>query len=108
MPSVTGLSHEHAAAALDNGLITTAELNSLQHLIRSPDVGHLGSARGDVVLTDVQSHFLKVPSLPFHSLISVLAKFPATVNGHIPWSTTLRDSLFGMPPAPYRTQRTRN
>jgi hypothetical protein len=58
------------------------------------------------MLTNLQSHFLKVPSLPFHSLISVLAKFPATVNGHIPWSTTLRDSLFGTLSALHRVQRT--
>lgn len=46
--------------------------------------------------TDVsQSHFLKVPSLPFHSLISILYKFPAGVDGHLPWPNAIRNMLFG-------------
>ena len=59
------------------GLVTDPELNSLMHLIRSPD-----------------SHFLKVPELPFHALISVLVKFPADVDSRVFWSSALRDVLF--------------
>ncbi|KAE9384372.1 hypothetical protein BT96DRAFT_1008143 [Gymnopus androsaceus JB14] len=47
------------------------------YLIRSPD-----------------AHFLKVPSLPFHSLISVLAKFPADIDSRVFWTSSLRDLLF--------------
>jgi hypothetical protein len=53
------------------------ELNSLKHLIRSPD-----------------SHFLKVPELPFHVLVSVLMKFPADIDSRVFWSVALRDVLF--------------
>lgn len=42
-----------------------------------------------------QSHFLKVPSLPFHSIISLLAKFPVDVDSRVFWSTGVRDVLFG-------------
>jgi hypothetical protein len=38
MPTVAGLVNEHAVSALEHGLVTQAELNSLLHLIRSPDV----------------------------------------------------------------------
>jgi hypothetical protein len=76
-PTLAGLPSEHVIAALETGLVTQAELNALLHLIRSPD-----------------SHFLKVPSLPFHSLVSILAKFPADVDGHVYWSAALRDMIF--------------
>lgn len=64
-------------AALETGLITEHELTALLHLIRSPD-----------------AHFLKVPALPFHSLVSVLAKFPADVDSRVFWSTGVRDRVF--------------
>jgi len=37
---------------------------------------------------------LKVPSLPFHSLISILSKFPADDDSRVFWSSTLRDLLY--------------
>lgn len=76
-PSLSGLDNERVISTLQRGLISEAELNSLLHLIRSPD-----------------SHFLKVPSLPFHSLISLLTKFPADDDSRVFWSGTLRDSLY--------------
>ncbi len=42
-----------------------------------------------------QSHFLKVPSLPFYSLISMLSKFPADPDSRLFWSSASRDLLFG-------------
>ncbi|KAF7797063.1 hypothetical protein EIP86_008255 [Pleurotus ostreatoroseus] len=60
-----------------HGLISEPELKSLLHLIRSPD-----------------SHFLKVPSLPFHSLISILSKFPTDDDSRVFWSNTVRDLLY--------------
>ncbi|KAI0938770.1 hypothetical protein AcV5_000379 [Taiwanofungus camphoratus] len=76
-PSLAGLSNEHVISTLQRGLLSEAELSSLMHLIRSPD-----------------SHFLKVPSLPFHSLISILSKFPADDDSRVFWSGTLRDALY--------------
>lgn len=45
--------------------------------------------------TFLQSHFLKVPSLPFYSLISMLSKFPADADSRLFWSSASRDLLFG-------------
>ncbi|KAI0293988.1 hypothetical protein BC826DRAFT_1140537 [Russula brevipes] len=77
-PSLAGLSNEQVVSALDHGLVLEAELKALLHLIRSPD-----------------SHFLKVPSLPFYSLISMLSKFPADADSRLFWSSASRDLLFG-------------
>ena len=78
-PSLSGLSNEHVIATLQHGLISETDLKSLLHLIRSPD-----------------SHFLKVPSLPFHSLISILSKFPTDEDSRVFWSGNLRDLLYGV------------
>jgi hypothetical protein len=43
----------------------------------------------------LQSHFLKVPSLPFYSLISMLSKFPADADSRLFWSGASRDLMFG-------------
>ena len=43
----------------------------------------------------LQSPFLKVPSLPFHSLISILSKIPSDDDSKIFWSGNLRDTLYG-------------
>ncbi|KAF5390116.1 hypothetical protein D9757_003827 [Collybiopsis confluens] len=76
-PSLAGVESSRVVASLERGLITESEVASLLYLIRSPD-----------------AHFLKVPSLPFHSLASVLAKFPADVDSRVFWSGSLRDVLF--------------
>ncbi|KZT10477.1 uncharacterized protein LAESUDRAFT_644997 [Laetiporus sulphureus 93-53] len=76
-PSLSGLDNERVISTLQRGLLSEADLNSLLHLIRSPD-----------------SHFLKVPSLPFHSLISILSKFPADDDSRVFWSGTLRDAMY--------------
>ncbi|TFK49461.1 hypothetical protein OE88DRAFT_1663051 [Heliocybe sulcata] len=76
-PSLAGLTNDVVISTLGSGLLSEAELNALLHLIRSPD-----------------SHFLKVPSLPFHSLISILSKFPADVDSRVFWSSKLRDALY--------------
>ena len=77
VPSLAGLPNDPVIQILEMGLMAEAELNSLMHLIRSPD-----------------SHFLKVPELPFHVLVSVLIKFPADVDSQVFWSVALRDVLF--------------
>ncbi|KAH7882435.1 hypothetical protein F5I97DRAFT_1931615 [Phlebopus sp. FC_14] len=78
-PSLTGLNNEQLAMALSAGLITNMELDALMHLVRSPD-----------------SHFLKVPSLPFHSLISILSKFPVDLDSRVFWTSEIRDALFNL------------
>ncbi|KAJ3969107.1 hypothetical protein EV361DRAFT_951752 [Lentinula raphanica] len=76
-PSLAGVDNDRVVAALESGLMSETEVACLLYLIRSPD-----------------AHFLKVPSLPFHSLISVLSKFPADVDSRVFWSSSLRESLF--------------
>ncbi|KAF4616504.1 hypothetical protein D9613_008773 [Agrocybe pediades] len=76
-PSLAGLEGDRIIGALESGLLTEQEISGLLFLIREPD-----------------SHFLKVPSLPFHSLISILSKFPADVDSRVFWSSNVRDSLF--------------
>ena len=46
-------------------------------------------------LSYLQSHFLKVPSLPFYSLISMLSKFPVDVDSRLFWSGASSDLMFG-------------
>ncbi|KAF8998890.1 hypothetical protein BDZ89DRAFT_1251030 [Hymenopellis radicata] len=62
-PSLAGMENERMITALECGLMTDSEVTALLYLIRSPD-----------------AHFLKVPSLPFHSLIGVLSKFPVMLR----------------------------
>ena len=96
-PSLSGLGPEHLAVALTTGLTTNAELDALMYLIQSPDVGVLNERRWpfDLLNKLLQSRFLKVPSLPFYSLISILSKFPADQESRAYWSTGIRDALFG-------------
>ncbi|KAJ8073850.1 hypothetical protein PM082_012128 [Marasmius tenuissimus] len=76
-PSLAGLDNDRVISALESGLMTEGDAAALLYLIRSPD-----------------AHFLKVPCLPFHSLISILHKFPADVDSRVFWSGALRDVLF--------------
>ncbi|KAG7091896.1 hypothetical protein E1B28_008297 [Marasmius oreades] len=76
-PSLAGLDKDRVVSALESGLMTEGDVSALLYLIRSPD-----------------AHFLKVPCLPFHSLISILRKFPADVDSRVFWSGSLRNVLF--------------
>jgi hypothetical protein len=78
-PSLTGMRNDQIRGALEMGIMTEGELKALLHLVQSPD-----------------SHFLKVPSLPFHFLISILSKFPVNVDGMVFWTNSLRDNLFNL------------
>ena len=96
-PSLAGLGNEHVISTLQRGLISETELNSLLHLIKSPDVCLSVTSKFNVMTAHwgLQSHFLKVPSLPFYSLISILSKFPADDDSRVFWSGNIRDSLYG-------------
>jgi hypothetical protein len=95
-PSLAGLEGERIIGALEGGLVTENEISGLLYLIREPDVCFLTFSFSDKPADNfAQSHFLKVPSLPFHSLISLLSKFPADVDSRVFWSSNVRDKLFG-------------
>ncbi|KAG9311773.1 hypothetical protein JVU11DRAFT_8016 [Chiua virens] len=70
-PSISGMRDESSS------LMSKTELDSLLNLIQRPD-----------------SHFLKVPSLPFHLLISILSKFPVDIDSRVFWEVKIADSLF--------------
>ncbi|KAF8067678.1 hypothetical protein FPV67DRAFT_1149641 [Lyophyllum atratum] len=89
-PSLAGLDNERVISALEGGLIGESEVVGLLHLIKEPD-----------------SHFLKAPSLPFHSLISILSKFPADVDSRVFWSSGVRDMLYDVTHAAVQMLRSR-
>ncbi|KDQ60332.1 hypothetical protein JAAARDRAFT_32711 [Jaapia argillacea MUCL 33604] len=65
-------------AGMGASSIGREELEGLVRLIRAPD-----------------SHFLKVPSLPFYSLVSILAKFPTDVDAMtVAKRSDVRDLLY--------------
>ncbi|KAG6853362.1 hypothetical protein C0991_004981 [Blastosporella zonata] len=76
-PSLAGLDNDQVISALEGGLIGQNDIVGLLYLIKEPD-----------------SHFLKAPSLPFHSLISILSKFPTDVDSRVFWPSTVRDTLY--------------
>lgn len=53
---------------------------------------------GGVDLSYFHSHFLKVSSPPFYSLIGTLSKSPANADSRLFWSGASRDLMFGKIP----------
>lgn len=78
-PTISRMDGDAVLRTIDGTLLSDGEVNSLRHLIQSPD-----------------SHFLKVPVLPFHSLISLLAKFPGDIESRAFWTPVVRDKLFDL------------
>ncbi|THH08174.1 hypothetical protein EW145_g2885 [Phellinidium pouzarii] len=77
-PTLDGLDHPSVVRTLENGLITLPEIDGLVALMKNP-----------------KSHFLKVPTLPFYTLVSILSKFPADSDSRVFYSGKLRDVLYG-------------
>ncbi|KAF9488832.1 hypothetical protein BDN71DRAFT_1424417 [Pleurotus eryngii] len=90
-PSLYGLDDDRVIRTLESGLMTETEITALLSLVQTPD-----------------SHFLKVPSLPFHSLISILSKFPTDVDSRVFWSSVLRDLLYDLTIAALRVLLSRS
>ncbi|KAI5120895.1 hypothetical protein M0805_002995 [Coniferiporia weirii] len=76
-PTLDGLDHPTMVRTLENGLITLPEIDGLVALMKNP-----------------KSHFLKVPTLPFYTLVSILSKFPADSDSRVFYSGKLRDVLY--------------
>ncbi|OCB89126.1 hypothetical protein A7U60_g3725 [Sanghuangporus baumii] len=76
-PTLDGLDRAARVRTLENGLITLSEIDGLAALMKNP-----------------KSHFLKVPTLPFYSLASILSKFPVEGDSRVFWSSGLRDILY--------------
>lgn len=96
-PTLDGLDHNQKVLALENGLITHAEINALLGLMKNPKVCVSYPVVSVSGFTDLyrQSHYLKVPTLPFYTLVSILSKFPADADSRVFYSGKLRDMLFG-------------
>ena len=75
-PSLAGVPHGAIGNALKTGLITECELASLRELVESPD-----------------SRFLKVPCLPYWSLVGLLGRWPRDVDSRVFWGGGVRDCL---------------
>ncbi|KAH8830647.1 hypothetical protein DL96DRAFT_1813663 [Flagelloscypha sp. PMI_526] len=90
-PTVAGLHGDGVRLALERGLITEGEIGVLVGLIR---VGE-------------ESHFLKVPTLPFYSLMSLLAKCPSDRDSRVFWNATLKGMVFDVTVAALQTLYTR-
>ncbi|KAG8898726.1 hypothetical protein FRC01_010787, partial [Tulasnella sp. 417] len=78
-PSLEGLDGRQTSEVLKAGLLSYNELESLLQLMHNPE-----------------SHFLKVPTLPFYALVSILQKFPGSGNesSGLFWGCALRDRVF--------------
>ncbi|KAG9040523.1 hypothetical protein FS837_000512 [Tulasnella sp. UAMH 9824] len=78
-PSLDGLDGRQTSEVLKAGLLSYNELESLLQLMHNPE-----------------SHFLKVPTLPFYALVSILQKFPGSgdESSGLFWSAALRDRVF--------------
>lgn len=71
------------------------EFDSLMNLMRNPSVRSSAVALYDSMINiHMQSHFLKVPSLPFYCVISLLTKFPTDEESCSLWDPNLLPFLF--------------
>lgn len=96
-PSLMGLDNYAVRRALEGGLMTPRDMRGLKRLIESPNVrifllSHVARQGSD---RSFQCHFVKVPTLPFFCLISLLQRFPSDQDSCVFWSHALRDDLFG-------------
>lgn len=76
-PCVAGLDNGRISSAFHDGLISTKEIDDVVKLLRKPD-----------------SHFVKVPTLPYYHLISILRKFPSDKDSKILHTPAIKKALF--------------
>ncbi|KAF9486157.1 hypothetical protein BDN70DRAFT_988169 [Pholiota conissans] len=75
-PSLINVDEDRITGVLEVGLLTEIEIYELLYLIKVPE-----------------SHFLKVTSLPFYSLISILSKLPTDEDSSVFLSRGIKDKL---------------
>ncbi|PVG03189.1 hypothetical protein CPB86DRAFT_431862 [Serendipita vermifera] len=78
-PCVAGMDNAQISSALREGLMSTKDVEDILKLLRKPD-----------------SHFVKVPTLPYHYFISILRKLPTDKDSKILLTVDLKESLFNM------------
>ncbi|CCA72037.1 hypothetical protein PIIN_05972 [Serendipita indica DSM 11827] len=81
-PCVAGLDNGRISSAFHDGLISTKEIDDVVKLLRKPD-----------------SHFVKVPTLPYYHLISILRKFPSDKDSKILHTPAIKKALVQMCPS---------
>ncbi|KAJ7627620.1 hypothetical protein DFH06DRAFT_1304584 [Mycena polygramma] len=89
-PSLAGIAGPSLPGALEGGLMRESELTDLLWLMRTQD-----------------ARFVKVPGLPFYSLVSILAKFPTDRDSRVFWGAGLRDLLYDVTFAAIQVLRAR-
>ncbi|KAG8796467.1 hypothetical protein FRC17_007993, partial [Serendipita sp. 399] len=77
-PSVAGMDNLQISTALRDGLMSQKDIDDIYALLRKPD-----------------SHFVKVPTLPYYHLISILRKFPADKDSKVLHTPAIKNALYG-------------
>ncbi|KAG8807846.1 hypothetical protein FRC17_004237, partial [Serendipita sp. 399] len=77
-PSVAGMDNLQISTALRDGLMSQKDIDDIYALLRKPD-----------------SHFVKVPTLPYYHLISILRKFPADKDSKVLHTPSIKSALYG-------------
>jgi len=75
-PCVVGMTNSDISLAIRSGLLSPKEVEDVLSLVRKPD-----------------SHFVKVPSLPYHHLASILRKFPADNDSKVLHTSVIKKTL---------------
>ncbi|KAG8796117.1 hypothetical protein FRC16_009828 [Serendipita sp. 398] len=76
-PSVAGMDNLQISTALRDGLLSPKDIEDVLALLRKPD-----------------SHFVKVPTLPYYHLVSILRKFPADKDSKVLHTPSVRNALY--------------
>jgi hypothetical protein len=87
------MSNTQISLAIREGLLTPKEVEDVLALLRKPDVSRPSPTPLD--LTRAQSHFVKVPSLPYHHLAGILRKFPADKDSKVLHTSMIKKTLIG-------------
>jgi len=78
--------------------MTPKEVEDVFALLRKPDVSqHCNLLRSSLSCT--KSHFVKVPSLPYHHLAAILRKFPADMDSKVLHTSAIKRTLVGASPS---------
>jgi hypothetical protein len=83
------------SGALRDGLMSAKDVEDILKLLRKPDVS-VYQPLPNLADIGVQSHFVKVPTLPYYYLISIIQKLPADKDSKILLTADLKQSLLSM------------
>jgi hypothetical protein len=93
-PSVAGLSNTQISSVFREGLLSWKEIEDILKLLRKPDVRFFVCVVDNSSHLPPQSHFVKVPTLPYEHVMSILRKFPSDADSKVFRSPAVKDALF--------------